>query len=238
MEYRAASIGDVKNLYRFPVKSLLGEECETSAITQRGLAYDRQFAITNSEGKFGSHKSTRRFAKMKGLFKMRSFLRTNEVWISFPDGAEIPVSDPSINEKIARVVGHPVTLEREEDVSHFDAGPIHIVSTASLSWLQSRLPASQIDPLRFRANLVIACDGDEQVEDTWLGKKLFVGTTEFEINARTERCLMTTLAQGDLPRDPTILTEIGRKSELNFGVYAKVIRSGTASVGDTVYMSD
>ena len=49
---------------------------------------------------------------------------------------------------------------------------------------------------------------------------------------------MTTLAQDELPRDPAILTVIGRNVDLNFGVYAKVRRAGLMPIGDSVSFSD
>jgi uncharacterized protein len=54
-------LGSIERLWRYPVKSMLGEQCDTLAINHRGVEGDRLFAIQNLQGKFGSGKNTRRF---------------------------------------------------------------------------------------------------------------------------------------------------------------------------------
>ncbi|MEM8683516.1 MAG: MOSC domain-containing protein [Pseudomonadota bacterium] len=231
-------LGHVEKLYRFPVKSLLGESQQHLEIGIRGVESDRLFAVTDQAGKFGSHKSTRRFAKLPGLFSMRAYLRGDEARIVFPDGADMAVGEAATDARVSDIVGQPVTVATEQAVSHFDAAAIHVISTASLGWLQSMLPGATIDPLRFRANVVVACDGEDPVESSWIGKTLSLGSVQLEVIANTERCVMTTLAQGDLPNEPDILTTIGRQLGLNFGVYATVSRPGVVAVGDTVHVGD
>ena len=60
-------IGRVSALWRYPVKSMLGETTTYLDIDRRGVVADRQFAIRNANGKFGSGKSTRRFRRIDGL---------------------------------------------------------------------------------------------------------------------------------------------------------------------------
>jgi len=45
---------------------------------------------------------------------------------------------------------------------------------------------------------------------------------------------MTTLAQGDLPKDPEILRTAARHNDVHVGVYAAVVRGGTIRRGDVV----
>ena len=58
----------VIRLWRYPVKSMLGEEYEYLDIDERGAKGDRLFAVRDVDGKFGSGKTTRRFRKIDGLF--------------------------------------------------------------------------------------------------------------------------------------------------------------------------
>ena len=58
----------VAALWRYPVKSMLGERCQSLALTARGVEGDRLYAIRDADGKFGSGKSTRRFRRIDGLF--------------------------------------------------------------------------------------------------------------------------------------------------------------------------
>ena len=224
--------GSISDLYRYPIKSALGESCEQVTVDQRGFQFDRLFALSNTDGKFGSHKNTRRFRKINGLFDLRASVRAGVVWVSFPDGSELKAHDPQIHEKLTDVSGEPVTLVAEESISHFDDGAIHILTSTSLSWLQSKLPDSIIDIRRFRPNIVIDCAGNGLSEKDWIGRLMRIGTCEFEVTAETARCVMTGLSQDNLRADPEITTAISRLSNNHFGVYAKVLRSGTISVND------
>ena len=230
----AMHIGTVKYLYRYPVKSLLGEQCVRLDVDQRGVANDRLYAINNSEGKFGSHKNTRRFRKMNGLFELRATVRDGITWIVFPDGHQLACDDPEMNSRLSEVIGQPVTLKPEATISHFDDGAIHILTSASLSWLQVLLPRLAIDARRFRPNIVVDCEGSEPLEGTWLGRTLQVGTCELEIVSETKRCVMTTLAHNELPHEPEILRTLSQQTDLKFGVYATVLRQGALKYRDSV----
>ncbi len=64
--------GIIERLWRYPVKSLLGESCPELSLDRRGVIGDRWFAIQNSKGKFASGKNTRRFCKIEGLFDFQA----------------------------------------------------------------------------------------------------------------------------------------------------------------------
>src|SRR5262249_39520576 len=64
--------GQVVRVWRYPVKSMLGEECAHLVVNERGVMGDRLFAVRDVDGKFGSAKTTRRFRKIDGLFGFRA----------------------------------------------------------------------------------------------------------------------------------------------------------------------
>ena len=88
---------------------------------------------------------------------------------------------------------------------------------------------------RFRPNLVVETDGDEQA---WLGRVLRVGDVRLRVDSPTERCRMSTLPQSGLPNDPKILRCEAQEAGLNFGVYAQVLTPGTVGVGGRVDLED
>ncbi len=97
-------------------------------------------------------------------------------------------------------LGQPVTLAREAGISHLDAGPLHLLTTAALAWLRATVPAVAADARRFRPNLLIDVPGDTQVERGWLGKMLSVGgEVRLQVSGATARCGMVAFAQADLP---------------------------------------
>lgn len=229
--YRSAMLGTVSTLWRYPVKSLLGERCDELELEPRGVRGDRLYALTDADGKLGSGKDTRRFRRIDGLFSLRARCLDGVPEVEFPDGSRLRADDPRLEPALSDALGVSVTLAREHGVSHFDGSPVHLLGTRALAWLRSRLPASRLDERRFRPNLVLETEEDEQ---SWLGRVLRIGDVRLQVDAPTERCRMTTLAQDDLPSDPRVLRCLGQEAQLQFGVYAQVLAPGTIRVGDRV----
>ena len=84
--------------------------------------------------------------------------------------------------------------------------------------------------------MVVPASGEQDfVENAWVGHTLAVGdSVRLSITGPCGRCVMTTLAQGDLPRDPGILRTAAQHNKAHVGVYAKVERGGTIHRGDAV----
>lgn len=228
-------IGLVSKLWRYPVKSMLGEECRSIEFTVRGVDRDRLYAVRDVDGKFGSGKNTRRFRQIDGLFGFRASYASEWPDITFPDGRCMRGDDPQIHMALSDALGVAVTLVREDRVSHFDSGSVHLLSTGALAWLKSRLPESRVDERRFRPNILVAVNGDEPSERLWIDKVVRIGDeVKLKVTGQTERCRMTTLEQADLPDDPRVLRCIAQDAGLQFGVYAEVLAPGRISVGEAV----
>src|SRR5215204_4679969 len=106
--------GTVKNLWRYPVKSMLGESCRALLFDNRGAAGDRLFAVRDEQGKFGSGKNTRRFVKIDGLFELRAIYDEGVPVITFPDGKSIRGDDSSINYELSKALNESVELAKEQ----------------------------------------------------------------------------------------------------------------------------
>ena len=225
-------------LWRYPVKSMLGECCEALRVEMRGAQGDRLFAIRDAQGKLGSGKHTRRFRKIDGLFGFHATLRDEIPQIRFPEGTELSGDAPSIHQALSDALALPVTLAREAEVPHFDSAPIHLVTTGSLAWLRAALPEGGIDARRFRPNLVIEVPGSEPIEQSWIGKRLRIGEVELQVSDTTERCGMVAFAQSELPKAPRVLKHITRHADLKFGVYAQVVVPGVVRLHDPVTMEN
>jgi len=230
------SDGVIKSLWRYPVKSLLGEKANRLDIDVRGVAMDRLYAVANEQGKFGSGKNTRRFTRMDGLFSLVGKTTAEGVVIEFPDGVMLADKEDDLNAKLSQALGQNVTLVREAKVSHFDDAAIHILTTGSLSKLQALLPLSVLDERRFRANIVIAAKPWFD-DDYLLGKVITMGTVKLRVTHKAQRCRMIALAQGDLRHSPDVLKEVTKNFSLHFGVYASVINPGSVALGSKVEIS-
>lgn len=228
-------VGTVQTLWRYPVKSLLGESCDALALEMRGVVGDRGYALRTADGKFGSGKNTRRFRHVEGLFRFHATQRSAAPEIRFPDGWVMSVEDAGVHDALSTWLGQPVQVVPETGVSHFDQEPLHILTTAALAWLRNLLPDSKVDERRFRPNVLIDVPGSAQVERDWIGRTLAIGATaRVRVVRPVERCGMVSLAQSDLPHDPRVLRCVTDAADLQFGVYAQVLTPGRIHVRDSV----
>ena len=124
-----------------------------------------------------------------------------------------------------------------------DLAPITLMTTSSLRAAAALHPSSRWDPHRFRSNLLLETGGDGFLENAWEGRRLTLGDVVLEVIGPTPRCVMTTLAQRDLPIDHDILRTLARHNRIDFkgagrfaclGVYASVVQAGRVAVGDQV----
>lgn len=227
----------VASLWRYPVKSMLGERCGQVELEARGVRGDRAFAVRDADGKLGSGKNTRRMRHLEGLFSHAARGIGESLEVLFPDGTPVSLRDPSIHSRLSESLGTAVTLAQEAAVKHFDDSPVHILTTASLAWLRARLPGSAIDERRFRPSIVLEAPGAEQVEQAWIGRTLRIGAeVVLKVTAPTERCGMTTFAQSELPSDPRVLRCLAQQAGQLFGVYAEVIGPGRVALGQEVML--
>jgi MOSC domain-containing protein len=217
----------VSALWRYPVKSMLGERCQHLDIGAHGAVGDRLYAVRDAEGKLGSGKNSRRHRRLEGLLGFTAAYKGEVPTITFPDGRDLLASDAAIHTALSAVLRAPVTLAREGEVPHHDAEPIHLVTTGSLE----RLGA---DARRFRPNLVIDTPEDEAA---WEGRIVRVGEATLKVAYRTERCVMITMAQSELRDEPQLLRRLSIDgAEPLFGVYAEVLSSGRIKLGDRVFV--
>ncbi len=269
----------VVTLWRYPVKSMMGEEINGAEITAQGLIGDRAFALVDREtGKVVSAKNPK---KWPGMFDFRASYTQPlngdslpSIWITLPNATVLASNDPDVNQKLSDFLGRPVTLQsqappeaqleqyrpefegKENEISQegvagdaprgsfFDYAALHLLTTNSLAAMQSHYPHGRFEARRFRPNIVLDCiDQIGFVENDWVGKTIQIGDSlQLQVTDPCPRCVMTTLAQGDLPRDPGIfkngintnqpLVPFAGKALPSVGVYARVVSSGWVKRGD------
>jgi uncharacterized protein YcbX len=263
-----SAVGTIASLWRYPVKSMLGEELSTSVVTERGLSGDRVFALVDREtGKVVSAKEPRKWARMFELgatyVETRRGNGPARALITLPDGTSVTSDLPNLNEILSRELGRDVALassapeapsleeywpdieglafrEAVTDVAmppgtFFDLGVVHILTTAMIDRLRELYPGGRFDVRRFRPNVVVACEERGFVENQWIGRTLALGDeVRLEVTRPCPRCVMTTLPQDDLPKDPGILRAAAKHNDANVGVYASVVRGGVLARGDRV----
>ena len=118
--------------------------------------------------------------------------------------------------------------------TYFDAYPILVLSTNTLSALQASSASSRFDPRRFRANILFEAEGEGYVENDWAGRSARVGTAVLRFELVCPRCVMTTHGFDDLPKDPQVMRTLVQQNQGNAGMYATVTQPGEARPGDPI----
>jgi uncharacterized protein YcbX len=223
------AVGEVADLWRFPVKSFAGERVRRGWLGAFGLVGDRRHAVLLG----GAPLSARRAPALLGFRAALPDADGAEVEVETPEGARLAWDDPRLAERVSRAAGRPVALARAAS-SFVDAAPLHIATLDALAALGRTLGAD-VDRRRFRANLWLAVDGAESVALAQPGRRLAIGErVVVEVAVPTERCAVTTVDPDDLGRHPGVLRTIARDWDACFGVYAVVLTEGPVAVGDPV----
>lgn len=280
------SAGSISALWRFPVKSMLGEQVDAVDVTESGIAGDRAYGIIDTQtGKVASAKHPKLWP---GLLACRaSFTRppvpgeeAPAARIELGDGTTVTSDDPDVDAVLSRFFARDVTLARssppdytidelkpDADVveeqklgaalfserglpslvpegSFMDLFPLSVMTTSTIAHLEELQPGSRFDVRRFRMNVVVDTPATGFVENDWIGEVVTIGdAAQLAIVLPDPRCVMTNLAQDDLPRDPLILKTLGKHNRLDVagsglypcaGVYAVTAAPGTIRTGDAV----
>jgi uncharacterized protein YcbX len=226
-------------LWRFPFKSMLGEQLEELRVSLRGADNDRLFALREK----ATHKllSAR---QQPQLLMHQARVGNRGIEVIQPDGTCLAADDPRLVDHFSSEFGRKLELasafsERDPD-GLFDDSSILLVSKQSLFTLAAARTESVFDPRRFRANIWI--DWPQQAdfpEEQWMHKTLSIGDqVRLHADKLCERCVMTTHAQPDLERDYEVLKTITQVNNAALGIYCSIISGGTIKVGDLVHAVD
>src|SRR5215510_15817804 len=267
-------VGTVVSLWRYPVKSMMGEELNASEVTERGLLGDRACALMDSST--GMVVSAKHPRKWKQLYDCRAayseppspHAKFPSVRITLPDGKIVTSEQDDINQIFSTLLNRdvtfrmpaPATVALEEywpDIeglvyretvteeampseTFFDLAVVHVLATSTIDRLRELYPKGRFEVRRFRPNIVVESASGEKsfVENAWIGHTIGIGdAVRLNITGPCPRCVMTTLPQGDLPKDPGILRTAAQHNQVHVGVYASVARGGTIRRDDAVFLT-
>ncbi|KQO17735.1 MOSC domain-containing protein [Paenibacillus sp. Leaf72] len=243
-------VGTLKEMNRYPIKSFAGERLDSSRMEAYGLYGDRSHAfIDETKEGWDSFITARQIPAMLGykakLQDDHGFEKGTAAASGFP---EVTVTSPDNRELawneqlLAEIQSHTRTTlsmrryaPETPDLLGADASSVLIVTDALLNKLEA-IWGKPLDARRFRANMIVALAGDAPDEESWIGKRLQLGSAELHVDGHCERCSMITLDPDTLERDMSLLKKVNQELNLRFGLYASVTKAGHVRVGDEIFL--
>lgn len=241
----------VRQLWRYPVKSMGGEEAAELTVGPGNVDADRAYGFVEAD--------TNRLVSAKrysALLRCQARSRPAAgIEVTFPDGAIVDDTD-EVARRVSALIGRDVRRVKATDPDAADVvalgapetladfAPLHLLAVTDLDRLADEHPESEWDVRRFRPNVLIDDANQLADGDGWVGCDIHLGA-EVVVHAviLTPRCAMTTQSQGWLPRDRDVLRTLARARSRALrafgqspclGCYAEVVHPGVVRRGDPV----
>src|SRR5256886_4188141 len=258
-------IGKVEGLWRYPVKSMRGEEMAELFAGYAGVYGDRLFAFESSASPKGfpfftgrdQRQMIRYRARFRDLEKAARPVNLNEaekhnanpisadaselmIDVETPDGKTYAIDDPALIENLRAGLDqkHELTLLRS-DKAMTDCRPLSIFAVQTAKKLGEEAGVG-VDKRRFRANVYVdLTNADGFAEDEFVGRSLRIGSkVTVAVLQRDARCMMITVDPDTAEKTPAILKAVAQAHEGMAGVYGAVLVEGTIRKGDPVELLD
>ena len=202
----------VKEIWRYPVKSMAGEQVQSARLTPMGIHGDRVVQVQNARG---------RIVTARTCPKLLGFHATL-------DGNGYPLIDgqrwtaPGILAAVRRIVGPGARLVHDESVDRFDVLPLLVATDGAIAEFRH-------DRRRLRPNVIVG--GVPGLEERkWQGGQLLIGDVVIGIQDLRSRCVMTTFDPDTLAQDPSVLKEIVTRFDGTLALNCSVVRGGDIHV--------
>lgn len=210
----------LKEIWRYPVKSMQGERLESVRAALNGLEGDRILQVRDGRGKMITSRTK------PGLLRHRALLGRDGVPLI--DGRLW--TDPQVTRDVQLAAGNSAHLVQDTSSDRFDILPLLVATDGALA-------AVGEDTRRFRPNLIIG--GVEGLtERGWEEKWLQVGEALVRLANLRGRCVMTTFDPDTGVQDKDLLRRIYSEFDGVLALNASVLRPGTIHVGDPVKLLD
>jgi uncharacterized protein YcbX len=206
----------IKEIWRYPVKSMAGETLNAADINRHGIAGDRIIQVRNAAGRIFSARTRPKLLRHTAILADNGdVLVDGRPW----DSTEVALD-------VEEAAGAGTRLVRSDAGDRFDVLPLLVTTDGMFA-------AVGYDRRRFRPNLVIA--GVEGLaERRWEGARLRINETVIGMDDLRARCIMTTYDPDTGEQDVNVLRRIQREFGGVLGLNSYVINPGRVAVGDRV----
>jgi MOSC domain-containing protein len=223
----------VEQIWRYPIKSIGGEQLELSFADETGMRGDRVWAVQDDAGKLGSGKDSSRFTRILGLLHLRASYpdETEPPIVTAPDGSEHPVATGAADAYLQELTGRSLHVRRDTGIMHFDEVPFSLVGTATLDWLANQVRVA-VDARRLRPNIVVRT-AEPFAEEAWVDRRVRIGDVEAVFDRVFMRCVMVGMSQHGLAAG-RVLKQIGKRGMPCMAVGGHLVQPGKIHLGDEI----
>ncbi len=256
-------IGTVESVWRYPVKSMRGEELDEMFAGFPGVYGDRLFAFKSSASPKGfpylTAREQREMLQYRPRFRQPDMAAHPVNWaeaenmppgvnpvsadptelmvdVETPGGETLAIDDPALIDRLRHGIDekHHLTLLRSERAMT-DCRPVSIFSLQSARQLAEETGAA-VDKRRFRANVYVdLASANGFAENDFVGRSLRIGPKVIvSILERDPRCMMITLNPDTGAITPALLKKVAQAHDGMAGIYGAVLVEGLIHKGDTV----
>ena len=234
-------VGIVKELNRFPVKSMQGESLSESHVFWHGLDGDRRYAFVRSDILSGFPWLTGRqipsLVRYQPSFTDPNDVANSPVVVTTVNGRQLPINAPELQQELAEAYGKPTHLI-QIGRGVFDSQVISLMSNATVAEL-NKLAGMPLTAERFRQNIIVeTIDKAPFAEEEWMDGVLTFGDAEdgarIHINRRIPRCVMINIDPETAVTNAAVLKMVAQQRDSCVGVYASTEKTGMIRVGDVI----
>ena len=210
----------VKELWRYPVKSMAGEQVQKIELTRCGFADDRKILVLGSNGHVITSRTHHRLLGLKGTL--------GDDGVAYISGHRW--DSPAALELVNKAVGPGAKLISYEGVERFDVLPLLVATDGAIEHMG-------FDGRRLRANVIVGGVKDLE-ERKWEGRNLRVGDAIIHAAQLRGRCVMTTYDPDTLEQDRNVLRRIVQELDGTMALDCSVVQGDVLRVGDSVTVMD
>jgi uncharacterized protein YcbX len=210
----------VAEIWRYPVKSMGGENLDRAMVGSLGIAGDRVVHVEDAHGRVITARTHPRL--------LGHHAKLNSSGEPTVDG--LLWTDAQVLQHVVDIVGQGGHLAHDDSADRFDILPLLIATDGSIS-------AFGYDGRRLRPNIVIS-GVDGMRERSWPGQRLRIDKVLIGIEDLRSRCVMTTFDPDTLKQDRQVLKDIVQRFDGKLALNCYVIQGGEIRVGDTVELRE
>jgi len=208
----------VRELWRYPVKSMAGERLEEADLRLTGIAGDRVVQVR--------HAGTERVITSRTAPRLLGLAGTWDEAAGAPRVNGLPWRSRAVQTLVREAAGAEARLVRDDGAGRFDVLPLLVATDGAIA-------ALGVDHRRLRPNLVLG--GVEGLtERSWPGRRLRIGPVLIQVASLRQRCVMTTFDPDTQVQDVGVLRRIVEEFDGRMALDCAVLEAGTIRVGDAV----